>query len=77
MTNNPYRIGHGYDVHRLAENRKLIIGGTSLVVYPAASLYRYFKGNTLVVINKSETQADSFADIVINEPIGKVFKEIV
>ncbi|MBQ7646741.1 MAG: NAD-dependent protein deacylase [Clostridia bacterium] len=54
----------------------LIIGGTSLVVYPAASLYRYFSGDTLVVINKSETQADRLANIVINDSIGKVFRSL-
>jgi NAD-dependent deacetylase len=55
----------------------LIIGGTSLVVYPAAGLIRYFRGDKLVLINKSETQADSMADLVIHEPIGEVFSKIV
>ena len=50
----------------------LIIGGTSLVVYPAAGLIRYFKGDHLVLINKSETQADGMADLVIHDSIGKV-----
>ena len=50
----------------------LIVGGTSLVVYPAAGLIRYFRGKYLVLINKSETQYDSKADLVINEPIGEV-----
>ena len=54
----------------------LIIGGTSLVVYPAAGLIRYFKGNHLVLINKSETQADSMADLVIHDSIGKVLGAI-
>ncbi|MDF2655970.1 MAG: NAD-dependent protein deacylase [Bacillota bacterium] len=50
----------------------LIVGGTSLVVYPAAGLINYFKGNHLVLINKSETSYDSRADLVIHEPIGEV-----
>ncbi len=51
----------------------LIIGGTSLIVYPAAGLIRYFRGKNLVLINKSETQADSMADLVIHAGLGKVF----
>ena len=50
----------------------LIIGGTSLVVYPAAGLSRYFGGNKLVLINKQATPYDSKADLVINDSIGKV-----
>lgn len=53
----------------------LIIGGTSLVVYPAAGLINYFKGKNLVLINKSETSADRKADLVIHDSIGKVLKE--
>lgn len=54
----------------------LIIGGTSLVVYPAAGLVRYYHGHKLVLINKSATSMDKSADLVINEPIGKVFSHI-
>lgn len=50
----------------------LIIGGTSLVVYPAAGLIRYFGGNKLVLINKQATPYDSKANLVINDSIGKV-----
>ena len=50
----------------------LIIGGTSLVVYPAAGLIRYFGGNKLVLINKQATPYDNKADLVINDSIGKV-----
>ncbi len=50
----------------------MIIGGTSLVVYPAAGLIRYFGGNKLVLINKQATPYDSQADLVINDSIGKV-----
>lgn len=54
----------------------LIIGGTSLAVYPAAGLIDYFNGNKLVVINKTSTPRDSFADLVIQGPIGEVFESI-
>ena len=54
----------------------MIIGGTSLSVYPAASLVDYFKGRYLVVINRDKTPRDSMADLVINEPIGEVFSKI-
>ena len=54
----------------------LIIGGTSLAVYPAASLVTYYRGHRLVLINKSPTPYDSQADLVINEPIGAVFSQI-
>lgn len=50
----------------------LIVGGTSLVVYPAAGLINYFNGNHLVLINKSKTQYDRNADLVINDSIGQV-----
>ena len=50
----------------------LIIGGTSLIVYPAAGLIDYFRGEHLILINKSETRADSRAELVIREPIGDV-----
>lgn len=55
----------------------LIVGGTSLVVYPAAGLIDYFKGKKLVLINKSSTPADSRADLVIHEPIGEVLSKAV
>ena len=55
----------------------LIIGGTSLVVYPAAGLVQHFKGKNLVLINKTMTSYDNYANLVINEPIGEVFKKII
>ena len=55
----------------------LIIGGTSLVVYPAAGLINYFRGKNLVLINKSSTSADNKADLVIHVAIGKVLGETV
>ena len=54
----------------------LIIGGTSLIVYPAASFVDYFHGKNLVLINKSQTSKDSAADLVIHEPIGQVLSQI-
>lgn len=64
-------------VNAISEADTLIVGGTSLVVYPAAGLIRYFSGKNLVLINKSKTQYDNIAGLVINDSIGKVFKEIV
>ena len=54
----------------------LIIGGTSLVVYPAAGLIDYFHGKYLVLINKQATKADAKANLVITEPIGEVLSQI-
>ena len=64
-------------VHAIANADTLIIGGTSLVVYPAAGLIDYFNGKNLVLINKSETSADRRADIVIHEAIGEVFTQVM
>lgn len=54
----------------------LIIGGTSLVVYPAAGLVNYYQGDKLVVINKSVTPMDGQADLVISGKIGEIFSQI-
>ena len=54
----------------------LIIGGTSLAVYPAASLVRYYRGHRLVLINKSPTPYDSHADLLLAAPIGQVLGQI-
>ena len=54
----------------------LIIGGTSLVVYPAAGLIQYYQGNRLVIVNKTVTPADSQADLVITGNIGEVFSQL-
>lgn len=59
-------------VDAISKADTLIIGGTSLVVYPAAGLINYFKGKHLVLINKSSTTADSKADLVINDSIDTV-----
>lgn len=61
-------------VEAISRADTLIIGGTSLVVYPAAGLIRYFRGNNLVLINKQATPYDGKADLVINDQIGKVMK---
>lgn len=54
----------------------LIIGGTSLAVYPAASLVHYYRGNKLVLINKSPTPYDSHADLILAGPIGEILSQI-
>ena len=59
-------------VNAIASCDTLIVGGTSLVVYPAAGLIRYFRGSNMILINKSETGYDSQADLVIYDSIGKV-----
>lgn len=64
-------------VAAIASADLLIVGGTSLNVYPAAGFIRYYKGNRLVLINMSETPYDNYADLLIRESIGKVFKEVI
>lgn len=63
-------------IMRIAEADVLIIGGTSLAVYPAAGLIDYYRGNKLVLINKSSTPMDSRANLVINDSIGQVLGAI-
>lgn len=63
-------------VEAISRAQVLIIGGTSLAVYPAAGLIDYFGGKALVVINKSATARDVHADLLIKEPIGEVFSQI-
>lgn len=63
-------------VYYISHADTLIIGGTSLVVYPAAGLIRYFRGKHLVVINMSPTQTDSMADLLIADKIGEVLDQI-
>lgn len=55
----------------------LIVGGTSLVVYPAAGLISYFQGSNLVLINKDQTTFDGKADLIIREPIGEVLGQVM
>lgn len=63
-------------VYYISHAEVLIIGGTSLVVYPAAGMIDYFHGKYLVVINKAPTPRDQQADILIQDSIGKVFSNI-
>jgi NAD-dependent deacetylase len=62
-------------ISAIAAAELLIVGGTSLSVYPAAGLVRYFGGENLVLINLSETPFDSLAQLVINESIGTVLDD--
>ena len=64
-------------VRAIANADVLIIGGTSLNVYPAAGFLNYFNGNKIVLLNKSATSFDKNADIVIRDPIGQVLGEVV
>ncbi len=64
-------------VSAIANADMLIIGGTSLVVYPAAGLINYYNGNKLVLINKSATSVDNRADLIIDDKIGEVLAEAV
>ena len=61
----------------ISEADLLIIGGTSLAVYPAASFINYFRGDKIVIINKDSTPYDSRADLVINDKLGNVFSKLV
>lgn len=63
-------------VEAIAKADTLIIGGTSLTVYPAAGLVNYFRGSNLVLLNKSITPQDAMATLVIHEPIGQVLSQI-
>ena len=62
-------------VSAIANADVLIIGGTSLVVYPAAGLVDYYRGNKLVLINRDSTPRDGRADLIIRAPIGQVFSK--
>ena len=63
-------------IYAIAHADVLIIGGTSLAVYPAAGMIDYFKGNHLILINKSSTPRDGQADLIINDSIGEVFGQL-
>ena len=64
-------------VKTISEVDVMIVGGTSLAVYPAAGLLDYFRGDVLVLINKGATPRDNSADLLIQAPIGQVFSQIV
>ena len=63
-------------VNAIANADLLLVGGTSLTVYPAAGLLRYFRGDHLVLLNRDATPMDEQADLCIREPIGKVLEQI-
>ena len=63
-------------ISAIASADLLIVGGTSLVVYPAAGLLRYFQGDSLVLINRDATQMDKMADLCIRDAIGAVMEQI-
>lgn len=63
-------------ISAIAEADLLIVGGTSLSVYPAAGLIDYFRGDHLVLVNKSETPQDARADLILREPIGELFSRL-
>ena len=60
----------------IADADILIVAGTSLTVYPAAGLIRYYRGSRLVLINRDETPYDSYADLVIHDSLGNVFSQL-
>ena len=64
-------------VKAIREADMMIVGGTSLVVYPAAGLLQYFRGDALVLINKGQTGMGTKADLVIRDPIGEVLSQII
>ena len=63
-------------IHFIRQADVLIVGGTSLAVYPAAGLINYYRGDKLVLVNRSATPYDSAANLVIHEKIGDVFSEL-
>lgn len=63
-------------IKAISEADMLIVGGTSLTVYPAAGMLRYYRGNKLVLVNKSKTAYDKEADLVLNCGLGEVFSKL-
>ena len=63
-------------IQAIAAADLLIVGGTSLTVYPAAGLLQYYRGSRLVLINRDETPYDDRADLILREPIGQVFSQL-
>ncbi len=63
-------------IKAISEADMLIVGGTSLTVYPAAGMLRYYRGNKLVLINKSKTAYDKEANLVLNCGLGEVFSKL-
>ena len=63
-------------IYAITQCDLLIVGGTSLTVYPAAGLLRYYPGHRLVLINRDETPYDNQANLVLHESLGKVFEQL-
>ena len=63
-------------IHAISKADLLIVGGTSLTVYPAAGLLRYYSGNRLVLINRDETPYDNIANLVIHDSLGNIFSQL-
>ena len=63
-------------VRYIAAADVLIVGGTSLVVYPAAGLINYYRGHKLVLVNRGQTSQDGYADLVVRDNIGEVFSQL-
>ena len=63
-------------VHAIRNADMLIVGGTSLTVYPAAGLIQYYRGDRLVLINRDATPYDDQADLVLHESLGEVFSQL-
>ena len=63
-------------VRAIADAEVLIVGGTSLAVYPAAGLLNYYRGSKLALINRSATPYDDQANLIIHEKIGEVFAQV-
>ena len=78
-----YEVERRYDddvvsgaVHAIAQADLLIVAGTSLTVYPAAGLIRYFRGKHIVLINRDATPMDSECDLVIHDKVGEVLSSL-
>lgn len=63
-------------IYQISNCDILIVGGTSLTVYPASGLIRYYSGNNLILINKDATPFDNVANLVIKDSLGNIFKNI-
>ena len=63
-------------IYQISKCDTLIVGGTSLTVYPASGLIRYYNGNNLILINKDATSFDNVASLVIKDSLGNIFKNI-
>ena len=63
-------------IRTIAEAEVMIVGGTSLAVYPAAGLLDYFRGKALVLINKGATPLDRNADLLRQKPIGQIISQM-